>query len=89
MPKKLVKKIKKVTAPVVETPEEDEETVSDEPVLKKGVKVVEIDEPEPIVPLLPEEKEEDIPVIEGEEDLDEEAALDDDEVDPFGDKWEQ
>ena len=59
----------------------------------KANKPIEIDDPELLVGTLAvlEEKTDDGTVVSGEEGevAADEASLDDDEVDPFGDKWEQ
>ena len=88
MLKTISKKIKKVDPKKEESV--DEETEVAEPLTAKK-KIIEIDEPEPGVALTEEKvSDEDAPPSEdGEETSSEEAALDDDEVDPFGDKWEQ
>lgn len=59
---------------------------------KTEVKPVAPKEEEKIIEIDTEEKELDpelLPGEEVEEELEEEAALDDDEVDPFKDKWEE
>ena len=81
------KKIKAKPAVTDEAPQEENEDIL-EPKVGKA-KPIEVDIPEPIIgidekpevdPLLSDEETEDSPA--------EEAGLDDDEVNPFGDKWE-
>ncbi len=68
----------------IETEEHDDVGLS--PNIKK---IIEIDEPEPVVGVIEEKVEDDIPiVVEDDESLSDETGLDDDEVDPFGDKYE-
>jgi len=60
-----------------------------DPLASKLRKPLEIDEPE--LASADEKPEDDAPAVEGEEAdaLAEEASLDDEELNPFGDKWEQ
>ena len=63
----------------------------------KTKKVIEIEEPEAVLgtALIPEEKEEKLdedgmPITEDEDEAaSDEAGIDDEEVNPFGDKWEE
>ena len=89
MPKKPVKKIKKVTTPKEEEVNDEEESL-DEPISAKTAKIVEVDDAEPVVGIVEEKLDEDAPVTEDEDDaLTDDAGIDDEEIDPFGDKWEQ
>ncbi len=56
----------------------------------KAPKIIEIDEPEPVVGAVEEKTDDDLPVVTDDEDSlgSEEVGLDDEEVDPFGDKYE-
>ena len=68
----------------IETEEHDDVGLA--PNIKK---IIEIDEPEPVVGVIEEKVEDEIPiVVEDDESLSDETGLDDDEVDPFGDKYE-
>lgn len=70
-----------------EEEEEETETESDGPKSKKPIDIEAVLEPAPII----EEKEEDIatPSEDSDEFSTDELSLDDDELNPFGDKWEQ
>ena len=93
MPRTLVKKTKKTAKeePKKKQPEtEEEEDTEEEKPVSSIKKPLEIDEPEPILPL--EEKLDDdaVPVIDEEDAVGtEETGIDEEELDPFGDKWEQ
>ena len=97
MPRTLVKKTKKTTkeelkkkAPEVSDSEEDTETDEEEKVLPLKKAVIEIDEPEPIVAVDEKIEDDALPVTDDEDVLgSEEIAIDDEELDPFGDKWEE
>ncbi len=68
----------------------DEAGLEIDPIPAKNKKLVEIYEPEPIVAGVEEKIEEDplIPATE-EEDGAEEATIDSEELNPFGDRWEE
>jgi hypothetical protein len=88
MAKTISKKVKKVAPKKEEENEEEEEGGLAEPTSAKK-KIVEIDEPEPMSGAHDEKMgDDDAPVSEDEDDLGDDG-IDDDEVDPFGDKWEQ
>ncbi|MBP6858540.1 MAG: hypothetical protein KBC33_01775 [Candidatus Pacebacteria bacterium] len=83
------KKTKK-TAPAVEEHDEVEEHHEDTlPV--KAKKPVEIDEPEPVLAVVDEKLEEDPLAAPAEDDelAGEELSLDGEELNPFGDRWEE
>lgn len=74
-----------------QTDSTNDETGNDiEPMLEKNKKIIEIYEPEPIVSGVEEKVEEDplIPAVEDEEGA-EEAIIDGEELNPFGDRWEE
>ena len=76
----------------IKVPQEDEDESKIDEIVPIKNKVIEIDEPEPIIGVV-EEKIEDDEVLAATEDDDtiggDDAGLDDEEIDPFGDKWEQ
>ena len=71
--------------PADETEEHEEEGAS-----AKTPKIVEIDEPEPVIGAVEEKLEDEAPVVTEDDELlsSDDAGLDDEEVDPFGDKYE-
>ena len=60
-----------------------------EPILLKSKKPIEMDEPEPAVAGVEEKIEEDPLVAAVEDEESEEAVLDGEELNPFGDRWEE
>ncbi|GEM_PF-1476481 len=80
----------KAPAPVAETPTDEEEALS--PALLKTKKAIEFELPEPIIAATEDKLEDDQVAVAGEEDSEEigaeEATLDEEELNPFGDKWE-
>jgi hypothetical protein len=86
-------KTKKKDEKIEETEEHTDETEETEdesfPIKSKKDPVIALDEHVEVE--IPEEKpEDDIPLkIEEEDELVEEIGLDDEELDPFGDKWEE
>ncbi len=62
----------------------------DDPLLSKNKKPLEIDIPDEIITPIEEKTDEELAVTEdGEDASGDELSLDDDELNPFGDKWEQ
>ncbi len=81
-------KVKKATPKTDTTHEEIGPEI--DPIPAKNKKLVEIYEPEPIIAGVEEKIEEDplIPATE-EEDSEEAVSLDGEELNPFGDRWEE
>jgi hypothetical protein len=79
-------KSKKAPEPVEEHAEHDHDV---EAPISKGKKPIEIDEPEPVVGI--DEKIEEDPLLGAveEDDSAEEISLDGEELNPFGDRWEE
>ncbi|MFA6295471.1 MAG: hypothetical protein WC666_03540 [Candidatus Paceibacterota bacterium] len=85
--KQMKNRVRSKTVPVVkqETPED----IID-PQLLKNKKIIELDTVEDAVPVLEEKSDEETPATEDTDDSNtDEISLDDDELNPFGDKWEQ
>ncbi|MEK7641984.1 MAG: hypothetical protein AAB365_03270 [Patescibacteria group bacterium] len=78
-------KIHKAVAPT----EEHDEAVESEVLPVKIKKAIEIDEPEPAVIGVEEKLEEDPLATPTEDDEAEELSLDGEELNPFGDRWEE
>ncbi len=80
----------KKAAPTVEEQVEETENTSDLDIApSKAKKPIEIDEPEPVVAI--DEKVEEDPLVAAveEDDSAEEISLDGEELNPFGDRWEE
>jgi hypothetical protein len=86
--KELRSKHKKIPPAQAENDEEQEGPIA--LTSTKNKKPIEIEEPEAILPVDEKVADEDSPAVtEDEESVSEEVALDDEEVNPFGDKWEE
>ena len=74
---------------VVTSTTQDAEDMVD-PVLEKNKKTIELDVAEEVLPTMEEKLEEETSISDDSEDSSaDELTLDDDELNPFGDKWEQ
>ena len=90
MPHNRATKTKQKSKPTEKKHANHTEEHEEEELPTKAPKIIEIDEPEPVVGAIEEKNEDDIPVaIEDEDSLgSDDSSLDDEEVDPFGDKYE-
>jgi len=80
-------KSKKAATPVDTNTQQEEQLIEAFPKAKKAII---LEEPE-LIPGVTEEKldEDGMPIEEGEDTDSDEAGIDDEELNPFGDKWEE